>query len=90
MRGTLRPDAHCPVCGLPLDALVDETSGAGVVRKYFHGKDPKRRRPNPCVRGFAGADIPKASAERRGLEVGIELKPVLSGIDPNPLHLRIQ
>ena len=72
MPGTLRPDAHCPVCGDPLIGIVDATSAAGVVRKYFHGKDPERpkcRRALPCKRVFSVVQVAMAGAERRGLEL---------------------
>lgn len=68
MPGQLKSDAKCPICGEPLEALVDETSGDGVKRVYYHGKlFPKRRRMLPCRRVFVSHVI--AHEERYALEV---------------------
>lgn len=66
--GQLRSDATCPVCGDPLDAIVDTTNFAGVVRQYYHDKrGPKLRRRLPCKMGFS--DYEEAKRQRDGLEV---------------------
>ena len=68
MPGQLKPDAKCPLCEEPLDALVDETNQDGVKRKYYHGKShPRRRRSLPCKQFFASHV--KAHAEREALEI---------------------
>lgn len=68
MPGQLKRTARCPKCGDDLDAIIDETSRAGVIREYFHAKgSPKARRRRRCRVAFTDFDI--AGAERRGLEV---------------------
>ncbi len=71
MPGLLKASACCPVCGVPLVALVDETNSAGVRRKFYHDKDPeaspKVRRPLPCVEYYADYDL--AQRDRKALEV---------------------
>ncbi len=75
MPGQLKSSACCPVCGVPLVALVDESSSAGVRRKFYHDKDPqasaKARRPLPCTKVFGSSfiDCESAQRERRALEV---------------------
>ena len=65
----LRPDANCPLCGDPLDFLVDETSTDAVKRTYYHGKrHPRVRRQLPCKQTFVSHT--KAHLERQMLEVG--------------------
>lgn len=67
MPGLLKSNAKCPNCGDPLDALVDETSRAGVRREYFHGKRTRNaRRRRKCVRHFK--DYAAARRERWSLE----------------------
>ncbi len=81
MPGTLRPDAHCPVCGDPLLAIFDQSSNVRTTREYSHMKATlsKPVRP-PCTRVL---DIHKAGAERRGLEVE-PLRAVLDAIKMAP------
>ncbi len=71
MPGQLRTDVRCPVCGVPLVALADETSASGVKRVLYHDKDPeaspKARRPLPCRLRFG--NLKQAQYERRLLEV---------------------
>jgi hypothetical protein len=71
MPGQLKPDARCPLCEVPLLALVDTSNSEGVKRQYFHDKDPqaspRARRPLPCKQYFASHV--KASIERYALEV---------------------
>jgi hypothetical protein len=68
MPGLLRPDAVCPMCEDPLEALVDESSSDGVKRTYYHGKrHPKVRRQLPCKQTFISHV--KAHLEREMLEV---------------------
>lgn len=55
MPGKLKSSACCPVCGIPLIALCDETTSARVRRKFYHDKDPQ--------------DFELAQRERRALEV---------------------
>lgn len=83
MPGQLRADALCPVCGNPLDALVDESSATGVKRTYYHGKlrrglqlgkHPKARRMLPCKVKFT--DFGKAHDERWALETHVVGVPV--------------
>ena len=64
MPGQLKPDARCPICDRPLDALVDTTSNEGVKREFFH-TDKSRK----CVESFAGTARDSADRERRKLEV---------------------
>ena len=68
MPGLLRPDANCPLCGDPLDFLVDETSTDAVKRTYYHGKRHPVRRQLPCKQTFVSHT--KAHLERQMLEVG--------------------
>lgn len=74
MPGLLRPDATCPMCRDPLDALVD-TSFAGALRtlkrEYYHGKpDPHHRRRVKCTWRFVGdIEVARAEKERTELEV---------------------
>jgi hypothetical protein len=65
--GLIRAGAKCPECGAPLEALVDETSGAGVKRKLYHGKVGKRRRRLPCTQNFTSLAV--AARFRKRLEV---------------------
>lgn len=68
MPGELKPDAVCPKCGDPLEALVDETNRERVKREYYHGKNsPRARRRRRCVVVFT--DHKAAARERDGLEV---------------------
>ena len=71
MPGELKPRAKCPLCKVPLVALVDETTRRRVKRTYYHDKDPeastRARRPLPCKQTFT--NFAKASRERRALEV---------------------
>jgi hypothetical protein len=71
MPGDLKPDAKCPLCGVPLIALVDTSNTDGVERRYYHDKDPeaspKARRPNPHKQYFVSHV--EASLERQGLEI---------------------
>lgn len=73
MPGQLRSNACCPLCAVPLIALVDTSSSDGVARKYYHDKDPnisrKCRRPRPCKQFFVSHV--KAALERQSLEVPI-------------------
>lgn len=68
MPGQLKPDAKCPKCGDPLEALVDTSNEQGVSRKYFHGKrHAKVRRMLPCKAYFESHV--QAATERKALEV---------------------
>jgi hypothetical protein len=71
MPGQLKADAVCPVCSVPIRALMDETSARGVKRVLYHDKDPQRspkcRRPLPCHQNFES--LATAQRERRLLEV---------------------
>ena len=68
MPGQLKKNAVCPVCGDPLEALVDTSNARVVKREYFHstakGKHKRRLR---CVREFE--DFNLAGNERYNLEV---------------------
>lgn len=69
MPGELTPDAACPMCGLPLIALVDESgtvnSIPSVHRTYYHSTNP----PTHCVRFFTDhRGLLIAHTERRLLE----------------------
>ncbi len=72
MPGQLRSDAACPVCGVPLLGLMDETSADTVKRTFYHDKDPqasrKARRPLPCKQRYT--DKAMADRLRRTLEIG--------------------
>lgn len=69
MPGQLKPDATCPECGDPLDAIADTTNGiTGVRRSYYHGKrGPKLRRRLPCKQYFPNYE--EAKRQRDGLEI---------------------
>ncbi len=72
MPALLKKSAHCPKCGDPLAALVDQTEPGGhVTRELFHdrwpGASPKARRRRRCVQRFTDFDL--AQSERAKLEV---------------------
>lgn len=73
MPGLLKPSACCPVCDVPIVALVDESSTYGVKRKFYHDKDPqasrKARRPLLCRLNYT--DHAVAALDRRLLEVSL-------------------
>lgn len=67
MPGELKPDAVCPKCGDPLQALVDTSDANGVMCVYYHMKNsPRARRRRRCVVTFT--DKEAARQERAGLE----------------------
>lgn len=74
MPGQLHPDAVCPMCSDPLDALVDTSRIAGmssiIEREYYHGKKgPHHRRRRKCLRRFVGrTEMAIAKEERAALE----------------------
>ncbi len=71
MPGELRPDATCPMCSDPLEALVDTTGQGSITREYYHGKrGPHHRRRRKCLRRFVGRiEMAAGNEERRELEV---------------------
>jgi hypothetical protein len=67
MPGLLKPDAECPLCENPLEAIIDTSNSDGVTREYFHSKVmPKTRRHRPCRQYLASHT--KAQLERETLE----------------------
>lgn len=71
MPGALQDSAKCPMCGITLAALVDETSLAGVNRTYYHERIPMSgRRKYVCRKQFTNFEV--AQTERQQLEVRVK------------------
>jgi len=80
MPGLLKKDARCPICWIPICAIVDESNSERIKREYYHEKgfaldedgrviqvSVKARRARRCTATFTNRAA--ARIERQSLEV---------------------